>query len=122
MFGTIVALVPHIQAGKLRALAVTNRKRSALLPDVPTLAEAGLPDYQSGSWYGVLVPAGTPRPIIDRLHGTIVKALQQPDVAQRLAAEGAEVIGSTPEEFAGHIKAELARVADVVRAAGIKIE
>jgi tripartite-type tricarboxylate transporter receptor subunit TctC len=122
MFGTIVALVPHVQAGKLRALAVTNRKRSALLPDVPTLAESGLPDYQSGSWYGVLVPAGTPRPIIDRLHGIIVKALQQPEVGQRLAAEGAEVIGSTPEEFGAHIKTELARVAEVVRAAGIKIE
>jgi len=122
MFGTIVALVPHLQAGKLRALAVTSRKRSVLLPDVPTLAESGLPDYQAGSWYGVLAPAGTPRPIIERLHGTIVKALQQPDVAQRLAAEGAEVIGSTPEEFGAHIKAELARVAEVVRAAGIKIE
>src|SRR6185295_13562447 len=102
MFGTIVALVPHLQAGKLRALAVTSRKRSVLLPDVPTLAESGLPDYQAGSWYGVLAPAGTQRPIIERLHGTIVKALQQPDVAQRLAAEGAEVIGSTPEEFAAH--------------------
>ena len=122
MFGTIVALVPHIQAGKLRALAVTSRKRSALLADVPTLAESGLPDYHAGSWYGVLAPAGTPRPIIDRLHATIVKALQQPEVAQRLAAEGAEVIGSTPEEFAAHIKAELARVAGVVRAAGIRIE
>jgi tripartite-type tricarboxylate transporter receptor subunit TctC len=122
MFGTIVALVPHVQAGKLRALAVTSRKRSALLPDVPTLAESGLPDYQAGSWYGVLAPAGTPRAIIDRLHETIVKALRQPEVAKRLAAEGAEVIGSTPEEFGAHIKAELARVASVVRAAGIRME
>src|SRR3954465_8614334 len=74
MFGTIVALVPHIQSGKLRALAVTSTKRSALLPDVPTLAESGLPDYQAGSWYGILAPAGTAREIIDRLHGAIVKA------------------------------------------------
>src|SRR3954465_4193781 len=122
MFGTVVALVPHIQAGKLRALAVTSVKRSALLPEVPTLAESGLPEYQAGSWYGVMAPAGTPRPIIERLHETIVRALRQPDVVQRLAAEGAEAIGSTPEEFAAHLKADLARVAEVVRAAGIKME
>jgi tripartite-type tricarboxylate transporter receptor subunit TctC len=122
MFGTIVALVPHIQAGKLRPLAVTSRKRSALLPEVPTLAESGLPDYQAGSWYGVLAPAGTPREIIERLHGAVIRALQQPEVSRRLAAEGAEVIGSTPEEFGAHIKSELARVGKVVRAAGIRIE
>ena len=122
MFGTVVALVPHIQAGKLRALAVTSRKRSALLPDVPSLAESGLPDYEAGSWYGVMAPAGTPREIVERLHGAIARALKQPDVAQRLAAEGAIVIGSTPAEFGAHIKAELARVGNVVRAAGIRIE
>ncbi|HEY3074017.1 MAG TPA: tripartite tricarboxylate transporter substrate binding protein [Burkholderiales bacterium] len=122
MFGTIVALVPHIQAGKLRALAVTSRKRSSLLTEVPTLAESGLPDYEAGSWYGILAPAGTPREVIDRLHAAIVKALRQPDVSKRLAAEGAEVIGSTPDEFAAHIKSEIARVGKVVRAAGIRIE
>ena len=122
MFGTIVALVPQIQAGKLRALAVTSRKRSSLLTDVPTLAESGLPDYEAGSWYGILAPAGTPREVIDRLHGAIVKALKQPDLSKRLAAEGAEVIGSTPDEFAAHIKSEIARVGNVVRAAGIRIE
>jgi tripartite-type tricarboxylate transporter receptor subunit TctC len=122
MFGTVVALVPHIQAGKLRALAVTSRKRSSLLTDVPTLAESGLPDYEAGSWYGILAPAGTPREVIERLHAAIVKALKQPEVSKRLAAEGAEVIGSTPEEFGAHIKAEIARVGEVVRAAGIRIE
>jgi len=122
MFGTIVALVPHIQAGKLRPLAVTSRQRSALLPDVPTLAESGLPDYQAGSWYGIMAPAGTPPAVIERLHDAIVKALRQPAVAKRLAAEGAVVIGSTPEEFGTHIKAEVARVGNVVRAAGIHIE
>src|SRR5919109_286137 len=105
MFGTVVALVPHIQAGKL-----------------PTLAESGLPDYEAGSWYGIMAPAGTPRDIIERLHAAIVKALAQPDVAKRLAAEGAIVIGSTPAAFGAHVKAELARVAAVVRAAGIRIE
>jgi tripartite-type tricarboxylate transporter receptor subunit TctC len=122
MFGTVVALVPHIQSGKLRALAVTGKKRSALLPDVPTLRESGLPEYEAGSWYGIEAPAGTPRPIIEQLNAVIVKALRQPDVAKRLATEGAEVIGSTPEEFGAHIKAELERVAKIVRAAGIKAE
>ncbi|HYL26153.1 MAG TPA: tripartite tricarboxylate transporter substrate binding protein [Burkholderiales bacterium] len=122
MFGTVVALVPHIQAGKLRALAVTSRSRSALLPDVPTLAESGVPEYEAGSWYGVMAPAGTPREIVDRLHDAIVSALREPEVSKRLAAEGAIVIGSTPEEFGAHLKAELARVGKVVRAAGIRIE
>jgi tripartite-type tricarboxylate transporter receptor subunit TctC len=122
MFGTVVALVPHIQAGKLRALAVTSRSRSALLPDVPTLAESGVAEYEAGSWYGVMAPAGTPREIVERLHDAIVKALRQPEVAKRLAAEGAMVIGSTPEAFGAHLKAELARVGKVVRAAGIRIE
>ena len=122
LFGTVVALVPHIQSGRLRALAVTGKKRSALIPDVPTLRESGLPEYEAGSWYGIEAPAGTPRPIIDQLNALIVKALRQPDVAKRLAAEGAEVIGSTPEEFGAHIRSELARVEKVVRAAGIRIE
>ena len=122
MFGTVVALVPHIQAGKLRALAVTGKKRSALLPEIPTLRESGLPEYEAGSWYGIEAPTGTPRPIIDQLNALIVRALRQPDVARRLATEGAEVIGSTPEEFGAHIKAELERVGKIVRAAGIQAE
>src|SRR3954469_16651621 len=122
MCGTIVALVPHIQAGKLRALAVTSRKRSALLTEIPTLAESGLPEYEAGSWYGILAPAGTPPDIIAKLNTVVVKALRQPDVAKRLVQEGAEPIGSTPEEFGAHIKSEIARVGRVVREAGIKIE
>ena len=122
MFGTVVALVPHIQAGKLRALAVTGKKRSNLLPEIPTLRESGLPEYEAGSWYGIEAPAGTPRPIIEQLNAVIVKALRQPDVARRLATEGAEVVGSTPEEFGAHLKSELERVGKVVRAAGIQIE
>ena len=122
MFGTIVALVPHIQAGKLRPLAVTSRKRSALLPDVPTLAESGLPDYEAGSWYGILAPAGTPPEVVRRLNAVMVRALQQPDVVKRLAAEGAVAIGSTPEQFGAHIQSEIARVGRVVRAAGIRAD
>jgi len=122
MFSSIVAIVPHIQAGRLRALAVTGRKRSALLPELPTIAESGFPGYEAGSWYGILAPAGTPRPIVERLHDELVKALKAPEVSQRLASEGAEVIGSTPEEFAAHIAAEKARMGRALRDAGIPME
>jgi len=121
MFNSIVGVLPLVQAGRLRALAVTSRKRSPLLPDVPALSES-LPGYEAGSWYGILAPAGTPRPVIERLHDEMVKAIQSPEVAKRLAAEGAEVIGSTPEEFAAHIKAELARMREAIRAGGIRME
>jgi tripartite-type tricarboxylate transporter receptor subunit TctC len=114
MFSSMVAIIPHIKAGKLRALAVTGRKRSPLLPEVPTIAESGLPGYEAGSWYGILAPAGTPRDIVMKLNAEIVKALKQPEVRERLANEGAEAIGGTPEEFAAHIKAELARMGKMI--------
>jgi len=122
MFSSVVAIVPHIKAGRLRALAVTGKRRSPLMPEVPTLAESGLPEYEAGSWYGVLAPAGTPRAIIAKLHGEVVHALAQPEVRERLAGEGAEVIGSTPEEFAAHIKSELARMGKLIRGAGLRME
>ena len=122
MFNSIVAIVPHIQSGKLRALAVTSRKRSSLLPDVPTIAESGWPEYEAGSWYGILAPAGTPPAVIERLHAEIVKSLKTAEVQKRLAGEGAEIIGSTPGEFAAHIKAELSRMREAVRASGIHVE
>ena len=123
MFGTIVALVPHIQSGKLRALAVTSRKRSSLCsPTFRRSPNPASPEYEAGSWYGILAPAGTPPDIVAKLNTVVVKAIRQPDVAKRLVQEGAEPIGSTPEEFAAHIKSEIARVARVVREAGIKIE
>jgi tripartite-type tricarboxylate transporter receptor subunit TctC len=122
MFSSVVAIGPHIKAGRLRALAVTGRRRSPLMPAVPTLAESGLPGYEAGSWYGMLAPAGTPPPVIGKLHDAIVRALAQPEVRERLAAEGAEVIGSTPEEFAAHIEAELARMGKLIRDARIRME
>jgi tripartite-type tricarboxylate transporter receptor subunit TctC len=122
MFSSVVAIGPHISAGRLRALAVTGRRRTPLLPAVPTLAESGLPGYEAGSWYGILVPAGTPPQIVARLHDGIVRALAQPEVRERLAAEGAEIIGSTPEEFAAHIGAELARMGKLIRDARIRME
>jgi len=122
MFGTLVAILPHIKAGRLRALAVTGRNRSALLPEVPTLAESGLPGYEAGSWYGILAPAGTPGAIVARLNAEINNAIRQPEVRERLAAEGAEVLGGTPGDFASHIKAELSRMGKLMREAGIRME
>ena len=122
MFGTLVAILPHIKAGRLRALAVTGRNRSALLPEVPTLAESGLPGYEAGSWYGILAPAATSGAIVARLNAEINAAIRQPEVRERLAAEGAEVIGGTPEEFAVHIGSELARMKKLVREGGLRVE
>jgi tripartite-type tricarboxylate transporter receptor subunit TctC len=122
MFGTIVAISPHIKAGRLRALAVTGKSRSALVPEVPTLAEAGLPGYEAGSWYGILAPAGTASAIVARLNAEINQAMRLPEVRERLAAEGAEIIGGTPDDFASHIKAELGRMSKLMREAGIRPE
>ena len=116
----IPALLPHVKSGRLRALAVSSAKRSAAVPDLPTIAEAGLPGYEATSWYGVLAPAGTPREIIAKLNAGIVKGMKQPDAADLLTAEGAEPVGSTPEEFAAFVKSELARWGEVIRATGAK--
>ncbi len=122
MFSSVVAIVPNIKAGRLRALAVTGKRRAALLPEVPTLDESGVPGYEAGSWYGILAPAGTPQAIVVKLHEAIARALAQPEVRERLVSEGAEVIGSTPEAFAAHITAELARMGKLIRDAGIRME
>jgi len=122
MFSSMVAILPQVRAGRLRALAVTGRRRSALLPELPTIAETGLSGYEASSWYGVLVPAGTPRPVVLRLNAAIGRTLQEPDVQARLAADGAEAAGGTPEEFAGHIAAESARLGRLIRSIGIHLE
>jgi tripartite-type tricarboxylate transporter receptor subunit TctC len=122
MFSSVVAILPHVQAGKLRALAVTGEKRLALIPDVPTVAEAGVAGYQAVSWYGILAPAGTPPDIIRKLNDEIVKAIRQPDMKQAFALEGAEPVGSSPQEFAAHIRAELSRLGKVAREAKIELQ
>jgi tripartite-type tricarboxylate transporter receptor subunit TctC len=122
MFNSIVALVPQIKAGKVRALAVSSRSRSPLMPDLPTLAEAGVTGYEAGSWYGILVPAATPRLVVQLLNAEVVRAVKTAEVRERLAGEGAEPIGSTPEEFAAHIKAEMTRLGKVIREANLKAE
>ena len=115
--------LPHIKAGKLKVFAVTARKRSPSLPDVPTVEEAGLPGYETVQWLGPAAPAGTPRPIIDRLHAEFTKALRHPSVSQRLATAGLEVAPSeSPDAYARFIRAEYERWPAIVKAAGVTPE
>jgi tripartite-type tricarboxylate transporter receptor subunit TctC len=119
---TIADALPQVEAKRLRALGVTSLKRAPVAPQIPTLAESGLPGYEAGSWYGLLAPAGTPREIVLKINAETVKALNQAAVREHLASEGAEPIGGTPEEFAAHIKTELARIGRVIRDGRIKME
>jgi tripartite-type tricarboxylate transporter receptor subunit TctC len=122
MFDLSPTALPQIAAGKVRALAVTSAKRSAVAPDLPTMAEAGIPGVEVVSWFGILAPAGTPPAIIRTLNAEIVKAMQSPEVQASMGKLGADAITSTPQEFAAYIAAERAKWADVVRRAGIKPE
>jgi tripartite-type tricarboxylate transporter receptor subunit TctC len=112
----------YVKGGKIRALAVTTKDRLSVMPDVPTLAEAGVPGYELAAWQGVIATAGTPRPIVDKLNGEIVKLLQLPDVRSRLTADGGQIITSTPDQFAAYIKTEIGRFAKVVKDSGAKVE
>jgi tripartite-type tricarboxylate transporter receptor subunit TctC len=112
--------MPLIEGGQLRALAVTGRKRAESMPTVPTVAEAGVPNYEALQWYGLLAPAGTPPEIVERLQAEVAQALKTPEVKERLAGDGAEPVGSTPAEFLALIKDELQKWSDVARAANIQ--
>ena len=114
--------IPHIQGGRLRALAVTSAKRSPALPEAPTMAEAGLAGQEADTLQAVLVPAGTPKAIVQRLHGDIVKILALPEVKERIAGLGFDIIASSPNEFAAQIKVEVEKWSKVVKSAGIKVE
>jgi tripartite-type tricarboxylate transporter receptor subunit TctC len=118
----VPAAGPLIKSGRLRALAVVAPQRLPALPDVPTAAEAGLQNYEVTTWYGVLAPAGTPRPIVARLNGELVKIMHAPEVKERLAGLGTDPLTSTPDEFAAFIQKEIAKWADVIRKAGLKAE
>ena len=122
MMPNMLSAQPHIKSGRLRALGVTGSKRAPGADDIPTIAEAGVPGYEAVQWYGVLAPAATPRDIIVKLHTGVVRALQNPEVRQRLLNDGAEPVGSSPEEFAAYLRGETAKWAKVIQAAGIKPE
>jgi len=121
-FDNITTAWTLAKAGKLRALAVTTAKRSSIAPDVPTLAESGLPGFEVGSWQGVFAPAGTPPAIVKRLNAEIVKALNLPDVREKLGALGAEIVADSPEEFSALVKSEVVKWADVVKKSGAKVD
>src|SRR4051812_13862463 len=121
-FDNITTALPLARSGKLRALAVTTAKRSSVAPDVPTLAESGLPGYEIGSWQGVFAPAGTPPAIVKRLNDEIVKIINTPEVRDKLAALGAEPVGNSQEEFSAMVKAEVVKWADVVKKSGAKVD
>jgi tripartite-type tricarboxylate transporter receptor subunit TctC len=119
---SMTSSIAHIRAGKIKALGLTSGKRSAQLPDVPTIAEAGVPGYQAVIWNGVLAPTGTPKPVLDRLSRDVAAAMRSPEATARYGAMGAETIGSTPEEFASFLRSEIAQYARVIKEAGLKAE
>ncbi len=122
MFDSMPSAMPHVKAGKLRPLAVTTAKRSAAVPDLPTVAEAGVPGYDISTWYGLWAPKGTPREIAERIATETAKILKLPDVRERYAALGAEPVGSTPDEFAAYCRSELTKWAKIVKESGAKAD
>jgi tripartite-type tricarboxylate transporter receptor subunit TctC len=122
VFDSTVAIVPHLKAGKLRPLAISSAKRSALLPDVPTFAEAGLPGVESYAWYGMFVRAGTPKDIVTRLNAEAIKVLKGPDFVNVYKETGAEYVGDTPENFAKFVAAEAAKWAKIVKESGATVD
>ena len=122
LFNTVGSVQPSVKSGRLRALGVTTTRHSGQLPEVPTMAEAGLPGFEMQSWFGLLAPAGTPRPIISRLNAETIKALNTPEMKSAIATMGANLMSGSPEQFADHIKSEIGRIGEIVKAAGIKTE
>ena len=121
-FGTTPSTLPFVQNGKLRALGVTTAKRTSAAPDVPTIAEAGLPGYEQSAWHGLLAPAGTPEPVIAKLHAEMSKVVRSRDVLDKFAAQGIEVIGGSSAEFAAFIRGDVAKYAKLMKTAGIKLD
>jgi tripartite-type tricarboxylate transporter receptor subunit TctC len=122
MFDAMPTALPQVKAGRLRALAVTTARRSAQLPELPTVAEAGLPGYEASGWFGYAAPARTPKQIVGKLNGEIVRILAIPDVREKLVAQGAEPVGDSPEEFARYIAAEAAKWGRLIKSLNLKIE
>jgi tripartite-type tricarboxylate transporter receptor subunit TctC len=121
-FASVPSAMGHIRAGRLRAIAVTSEKRFSLIPDLPTMAESGLPGFETSAWQGLVAPARTPKPVIERLNRATVEVLAQPAMRERLAQSGSEPIGSTPDEFWAFVRKQIDKWSKVVKAAGIKAE
>ena len=121
-FYSASATLPHVSTGRLRALATTGERRAPSLPELPTVIEAGVPGFEISSWFGVLAPVGTAKPIIAKLHGELTRILQFPDVREKLAANDFEPVGNTPDEFAAFIKKEMVKWAKVVKESGAKVD
>jgi len=122
VFDPVLTSAPLVKSGRVRALAVTTAQRSALLPDVPTVAQAGVKGYEAGNWFGVFAPAGTPRDIVDRLNAAINRAMTRADMKDKLASQGADALIGTPAELAALVQRELAKFAAIIKAAGVRIE
>ena len=122
MFSNMLPAMPHVRSGRLVGLAVTSAERSPAAPNLPTVAESGIPGYETTSWHGVVVPAGTPNAVVKRLYTELRQITRQPDVKDRFAQDGTQVVGSTPEEYAATVKSESAKWAKIIKAAGIKAE
>jgi len=122
LVGQVPTVTPMVNAGRLRAIAVSGARRSPALPEVPTMAESGLPGFDATAWYSIVVPAGTPKAIISRLHAELVKILKTPDIRERLISEGADVETSTPEELAAFVRAEIPKWSKAVRDSGTKLD
>ena len=121
-FANVPAVIRHVQAGKLRPIALSGPKRTAAVPGIPTVAESGLPGFEVTSWFGISAPARTPRPVVDRLHGEIVRALNTPDLRERMQGMGADPVGNTPEQYTAFVQNEIVKWGKVIKAAGIKGE
>ena len=121
-FTTIIGTVQHVKAGRMRWLAISTARRSRAAPELPTVAEAGVPGFDVGGWYGILAPAGTPKPTVAFLSNAVIKALASPDIGERFAADGSEPVGRTPEDFSAHIKSEITKWARVVKETGVRAE
>jgi tripartite-type tricarboxylate transporter receptor subunit TctC len=122
MFDNLANAMPHVKAGKLKALAVTTAERSKLAPDLPTMAEAGLPGFDISTWFGLFAPAGTPKDVIAKWNAEVVKILNSPDMRERLTAQGAESAPTTPEQFAALIQSEIPKYARIVKISGAKVD
>jgi tripartite-type tricarboxylate transporter receptor subunit TctC len=121
IFGSILATLPQVKSGRLKGIAVSGSKRSDAAPDMPTVAESGLPGYEVTLWYGVWGPKGLPKEVINRWNAELAKILKSPDMKARLATEGLDALGSTPDEFRTHLKTEIAKWAKVIKDANVKV-